>query len=171
MGVAVVRALRSVGVSGAGLKWPNDIHWQGRKLGGILLEVSGEANGAYNVVVGVGINVAVPGRQGALIDQPWVDLREVMGDARVPRNRLVANLLEELLGILGGYEIQGLQPYIEEWRAYHCQLGKSARLHQGGRIITGVVAGVTDDGLLLLDTVDGRRTFASGDLRLRTYDE
>jgi BirA family biotin operon repressor/biotin-[acetyl-CoA-carboxylase] ligase len=168
VGVAVARALRRIGVSGAGLKWPNDILWSGRKLGGILLEVSGEANDVYNVVIGVGINGSLAGQQTALIDQPWIDLREVMGLAAVPRNQLVASLLDELFRVLNGYESGGLARHIDEWRSYHCQHGQSVCLSQGDQAIAGVIAGVTDDGMLLLDTENGgRRTFASGDLRLR----
>ena len=56
VGVAVVRALAATGASGIGLKWPNDIVWQDRKLGGILIE--GSVSGRFWVVViGVGINV------------------------------------------------------------------------------------------------------------------
>jgi BirA family biotin operon repressor/biotin-[acetyl-CoA-carboxylase] ligase len=168
MGVGVVRALGRVGIQDVGLKWPNDILWKDRKLGGVLLEVSGEANGVYNVVIGIGVNVAISRQQGDSIDQPWVDLREIAGVGSIPRNRLVAGLLDELFDILCSYQELGLDRYIGEWRNHHCHHGKSARLHVGERIVAGVVAGVSDEGLLLLDTEhEGRRAYASGDLRLR----
>ena len=167
VGVAVMRALQGVGVRGAQLKWPNDVLWQGRKLGGILLEVTGEAHGVYDVVLGIGINVALGQAQTAAIDQPWAELREIL-PAPVPRNRLVANILEALVDVLCAHERGGLARHIDEWRSYHGDDGKAAHLYQGTRQIAGIVAGVTDDGLLLLDTEsEGLRAFASGDLRLR----
>jgi len=60
-GLAVARVLKGAGVSEVGLKWPNDVWWQGRKLGGILLESGGSA-GDFYVVAGVGLNLASGGR-------------------------------------------------------------------------------------------------------------
>ena len=57
IGIAVVRVLRRMGASAAGLKWPNDILWQGRKLAGILIEMRGESAGPARVVIGLGLNV------------------------------------------------------------------------------------------------------------------
>ena len=71
------------------LKWPNDVWWHGRKLGGILLE-SGGNPGDFHVVAGVGLNLAMPPQFGAAIDQPWVDLREILGTVDIARNRLAA---------------------------------------------------------------------------------
>lgn len=167
VGVAAVRALKAVGAAGIGLKWPNDLLWRGRKLGGILLEVSGEAHGSYAVVIGIGINGYLPQAWARHIDQPWCDLHEVLGGAPLARNRLVGRLLDELLGLLAAYPERGLSAILDEWRSYHCQQGQAACLLLGERRIAGTIAGVDDQGQLLLDTADGRKTYASGDLRLR----
>jgi len=58
--IAVLHALQHCGVSGLGLKWPNDIYFQGRKLAGILLDLSGESGGPYRVIAGIGINLHMP---------------------------------------------------------------------------------------------------------------
>lgn len=171
VGVATVRALKTIGATGIGLKWPNDLLWRGRKLGGILLEVSGEANGTYAVVIGIGLNGYLPHASAQHIDQPWCDLREILGTAPLPRNRLASGLLEELLGLLAAYPEGGLDAVLGEWRDYHCQQGQPASLYLGDRRITGIIAGVDPYGQLLLDTPEGRKTFASGDLRLRAGDD
>jgi BirA family biotin operon repressor/biotin-[acetyl-CoA-carboxylase] ligase len=168
VGVAAVRALQAVGAAGIGLKWPNDLLWRGRKLGGILLEVSGEAHGSFAVVIGIGLNGYLPRAWAQHIDQPWSDLREILGSAPLPRNRLVTGLLEQLLGLLAAYPERGLTAVLDEWRGYHCQQGQSACLYLGDQRISGTIAGVDDQGQLLLDTAEGRKTYASGDLRLRT---
>jgi BirA family biotin operon repressor/biotin-[acetyl-CoA-carboxylase] ligase len=169
-GVATLRALRRAGVEGAGLKWPNDILWQERKLGGILLEVSGEAHGRCAVVVGIGLNVRMPKRAAQAIDQAWADLGQASANEPPSRNRLAALLLEELLQLLADYPEQGLRAYLREWRQWHCHDGREAVLQIGDKAIAGVVAGISDQGLLVLDCAEGgRREFASGDVRLRVH--
>jgi BirA family biotin operon repressor/biotin-[acetyl-CoA-carboxylase] ligase len=171
VGVALLRALRRAGVEGVGLKWPNDLLWRERKLGGILLEVSGEAHGRCAVVVGVGLNVRMAPPAAQAIDQAWTDLDHITGGSPPPRNRLAAWLLEELLQLLADYPERGLPGYIEEWRQWHCCAGRRAALQLGGKMIAGVVAGVSDAGLLVLDCEEGGlREFASGDMRLRLHD-
>ena len=73
VGVAVKRALEKSGIEAVQLKWPNDIYVEGKKLGGILLEMIGDPAGQCTVVVGVGLNVAMPEGWRA-IDQAWTIL-------------------------------------------------------------------------------------------------
>src|SRR6185503_9281051 len=57
VGVAVVRGLHAILGCRAGLKWPNDIVWEGKKVGGILIELSGDMLGPSTAVIGIGLNV------------------------------------------------------------------------------------------------------------------
>jgi BirA family biotin operon repressor/biotin-[acetyl-CoA-carboxylase] ligase len=168
VGVATVRALRAQEVVGVTLKWPNDLLWDGKKLGGVLIEVSGQEAGQYAVVIGIGLNLNFPDREAESIDQEWVDLARVTGGRAIGRNRLIAEMLNQLVPILMTYESSGFAPYLDEWRRFHAFDGARVRIQQGDRVQQGWVAGVTDQGLLLLDCEDGlRREFASGDVRLR----
>jgi len=168
VGVAIIRALRLAGLEDAGLKWPNDILWRERKLGGILLEVSGETHGHCAVVIGIGLNVRMSPLAAQAIDQAWVDLSQISAGQPPSRNRLAALLLEELLQLLADYPERGLSAYLEEWRQWHCLSGREVILQAGEKSIVGVVDGVTDEGLLLLNCAEGGlRAFASGDVRLR----
>jgi BirA family biotin operon repressor/biotin-[acetyl-CoA-carboxylase] ligase len=169
VGVAVVRALAAMGLREVGLKWPNDLLWGESKLGGILLEVAGEAHGPCRVAIGVGLNRYISSSLGRTIDQAWTDLVRVAEGAVPPRNGLAAGLLNELLPMLGDYEDQGLAPYLPEWRRFHRLQGREAVIHQGEASIRGRIEDVTAEGLLVLQCEDGsRRRFASGDVRLRT---
>ena len=58
-GVAISRALAKAGARGIGLKWPNDIWFDDRKLGGVLIELRADAGGPAHVVIGVGLNASL----------------------------------------------------------------------------------------------------------------
>jgi hypothetical protein len=60
LGVVVRRAVAAVTHVDVALKWPNDLVWDERKLGGILLELTAEAQGGCHVVAGIGLNVDLP---------------------------------------------------------------------------------------------------------------
>ncbi|TPQ29673.1 bifunctional biotin--[acetyl-CoA-carboxylase] ligase/biotin operon repressor BirA [Methylomonas koyamae] len=169
MGVAVVRALRALGVEEVGLKWPNDIYWRQRKLAGILIEVGGESGGPCHAVMGLGLNVFMPGRDAAEIDQAWVDLHRILADgAHGMRNRLTAELLNHLLPALAAFESRTLAYWLAEWRSYDCMLQRPVCVFLGEQRFSGEAAGIDDQGLLLLRQADGEiRAFASGEVSLR----
>lgn len=166
-GIAVARTLRALGVAEVGLKWPNDLLWRERKLGGILLE-SGASAGTLHVVAGIGLNVALPRQAALAIDQPWVDLREILGTEGVSRNRLAALLINELMEIFGRFEQGGFAGLAEEWACLDLTVGRRVRLHLPNAAVTGVVRGVDASGALLLESADGRvNTYLGGEISLR----
>lgn len=166
-GIAVARALRKTGVAEVGLKWPNDVVWRERKLGGILLESEGVA-GAFYVVAGVGLNVALPAAAGALIDQPWVDLREILGAEQVSRNRLAALLIGELIETYIRFERSGFADLTAEWADFDQVIGRRVSLKLPKTTVTGIARGVDATGALLLETADGRvRPYLGGEISLR----
>ncbi len=170
VGVAVVRALKKLGISGVGLKWPNDIYWQDKKLGGILIEVIGESEGPCSAVIGLGLNVYLPLNTTASIQQPWIDLEQILGEIPIDRNQLTATLLNELIPILELFSTENLPSYLEEWRSYDCMLNKAVTFHLPKQTLKGVVKGINQDGLLLLTTEQGEiRTFASGELSFSPF--
>ena len=166
-GIAVARALREMGVVEVGLKWPNDVLWRERKLGGILLESGGVA-GAFYVVAGVGLNVALPAATGTLIDQPWVDLREILGAERVSRNRLAALLIGELIETYIRFERGGFADLTAEWADFDRVAGRRVSLKLPNTTVTGIARGVDATGALLLETADGRiQPYLGGEISLR----
>jgi BirA family transcriptional regulator, biotin operon repressor / biotin---[acetyl-CoA-carboxylase] ligase len=169
LGVAVVRALRQLGVGGVGLKWPNDIYWRQRKLAGILVEVSGESSGPCHAVIGLGVNFYLSAHQAESIDQPWTDLNNLLGEtAYARRNELAALLLNHLMPVVADFENENIKKYADEWRSYDCMLGKKVSLFIGRQAHEGTVAGIDDNGLLLLkDGVGQLRAFASGEVSFR----
>lgn len=166
-GIAVARALRNFGVAEVGLKWPNDVWWCGRKLGGILLE-SGGSSGAFAVVAGVGLNVALPPPAAAAIEQPWVDLREILGVERLSRNRLAALLIGELIETFVRFQRGGFADLAAEWAGFDQVTGRRVRLTLPNTALTGIARGVDATGALLLETADGRlQPCVGGEISLR----
>jgi BirA family biotin operon repressor/biotin-[acetyl-CoA-carboxylase] ligase len=165
IGVAVIRALKQHQISNIGLKWPNDIYSQGKKLGGILVEVSGETDGPCSAVIGLGLNLFLPETQAEGITQAWTDLSKITGQSQLSRNQLAGILLNHLLPVIAEYESVGIQAYLDEWRSYDCLSGKSATLFIGQQQFEGIVQGIDDNGMLLIKRPDGNvQTFASGEV-------
>ena len=185
MAVAVSAAAAVSSVAGISprLKWPNDLVWPGdgsvpdRKLAGILAEADWPAAASVSagwkapaahdravVVVGIGINVTWPD-----------DLPDDLADIAVALNHIVStevdreDLLIALLTELGPRydalvkgERDGL---LTEWRAASATLGRQVRVDLGRDDVEGMAVDVTDEGHLVVDTLDGsRRVFAVGDV-------
>lgn len=167
LGVAVARALAAAGADGVGLKWPNDLLWRQQKLGGILLELFGEAAGPCDVVVGVGVNVAMPRAGGALVDQPWTDLRTMLGTACPGRSRIASLLLSQLLTALALYEQSGLEPFLPDWRRLDLAAGQEVRLQLAREQVSGTALGVDETGALLVRSGESTLRFASGEISMR----
>ena len=166
-GVAVLRALDAFGVPQAGLKWPNDILLNGRKLAGLLVDLRGEANGPSHVVLGLGLNVFISEHDAARIDQPWTALREVL-PGPIDRNRLAALLVAEFVNLLRHFEAQGFEPWRAEWERRHLYHNQQVTLHSGERNSHGTVAGVDAQGNLLLRDAHGTlSTCHAGEVSLR----
>jgi len=169
VGVAVIKALKKHHIEGVGLKWPNDIYWQQKKLGGILIEVSGESNGPCSAVIGLGLNLYLPEQQAMTIEQDWVDLRQISAiSQQLSRNQLQATLIEQLFNVSLQYNEQSFAQYRDEWRLYDCMRGQQVSLFMGNQQIDGTVEGINDEGLLLLKTPQGQvKGFASGEVSFR----
>ncbi|MFV8819271.1 bifunctional biotin--[acetyl-CoA-carboxylase] ligase/biotin operon repressor BirA [Haliea sp. E17] len=153
VGVAVARALARAGVEGVRLKWPNDVLHEGAKLGGILLEMSGDAAGPCQVVVGIGLNVAMPGGAAQSIDQDWTDVQRAGG--RVGRSAMLGLLLDELLPLLATFEREGFSGWREEWQELDAYADMPVVLSSGEKRLAGIARGVSERGALLLESVSG----------------
>lgn len=171
VGVAVRRVLRHRAGIEIDLKWPNDLVWDDRKLGGILVEFRAEAQGRCHVVAGLGINVAMPtGLLERISDWPTgaVDLRQATNGCQPRRTVLVTELLDALEALSVDYELYGFAPYRDEWRDADCLVGKPVRVDEASHSILGTARGIDADGALLLETTgEPRRRIISGDISVR----
>jgi BirA family biotin operon repressor/biotin-[acetyl-CoA-carboxylase] ligase len=167
IGVAVRRAILTFGVDNIGLKWPNDIYANDKKLGGILLEVIGDPSVRANVVIGVGINVNMSEGLGRDIDQQWIDLNSI-SPSKVSRNALAANLMASIFGVLKNFSEAGFSAYRDEWQCADCMRGLPVSLNNPHETIYGTVLGVDNSGALrLLQDGGTERHFIGGEMSLR----
>ncbi|HUQ52058.1 MAG TPA: biotin--[acetyl-CoA-carboxylase] ligase, partial [Gammaproteobacteria bacterium] len=120
VGVVARRVLQRVAGLEIELKWPNDLVFDDRKLGGILLELAGEAQGGAHVVAGIGLNVALPPELlPSLSDWPRgaIDIATALGRGPPPRAALAGALINELAELFEDYPRHGFAAYRSEWRA------------------------------------------------------
>lgn len=167
IGVAMVRALRELGVNDAGLKWPNDVLLPDGKLAGILLEAQGDMLGPSAVVIGVGMNLSLPAIARKQIDQPVSDLA-ACGIPLQERSRVFAVLLKHLVSVLQAFALHGFAPLREEWESYHDLQQSTAVVHMpDGSLVEGTVLGVDEEGALHMRTDRGEQVFHAGEISLR----
>lgn len=163
VGLGLAQGLESLGVARVSLKWPNDLLLQGRKLGGVLVELQpGQLNCA---VIGVGINLRLPPDLPNDVRQTAAALDQV--GLYPGREALLAALLSALLATLDRYSGAGFAGLRDAWMERHAHQGAQVRISGGSEEVTGRCLGVDDTGTLLLQTESGVRSIVSGDVSLR----
>jgi BirA family biotin operon repressor/biotin-[acetyl-CoA-carboxylase] ligase len=178
-GVAAAEALRALGLGDVRLKWPNDLVVEGdppgsnqgqalRKLGGLLVEGSGEHAGPVRAVIGLGLNVRMPAAHGGAIDQPWIDLATLAPGHLPSRNTVAAALLAALLPALAQFDRDGLPAFLPRHGELDALAGRAIVLHGGDGDRTGTALGLAADGALRVRLVDGQvRAFHAGEVSVR----
>jgi BirA family biotin operon repressor/biotin-[acetyl-CoA-carboxylase] ligase len=169
--VAVCRSLSRSGLRGHGIKWPNDILADQKKLSGILVESQSTGIGPALAVIGIGLNVRMPSSQDSdpvtAIGRPWTDLASQLDpeDAGIGRNRVSSLLLEELLSALEKFGASGFEGFREDWQELDLLKGNRIQLDHNGQTLAGVARGVDQDGGLVLEMEGtGTRVFHSGEV-------
>lgn len=169
VGVAVSRALTRAGAQGISLKWPNDIWFRDRKVGGVLIELRAEAGGPAYVVIGLGLNVTLEQAARRQIEATGVRVAAVADACAEPpsRNVLAGSILDELLSMLVEFEREGFAPFRQAWTALDALSGRAARVLVGNEAISGIARGVDSEGALLLESGGRMQRFVSGEVSLQ----
>lgn len=168
VGLAVMQALRELGISGAGLKWPNDVLVGQKKIAGILLELVGDPADVCHVVLGVGINVNMQITNE--VDQQWTSMRLESGKV-FDRNHLVGELGAMLQAYLCRHQVDGFSAIQAEWEQNHLWQGRAVSLIAGVNHIEGEVLGIDSQGALRLKVGGVEKVFSGGELSLRLRDD
>jgi BirA family transcriptional regulator, biotin operon repressor / biotin---[acetyl-CoA-carboxylase] ligase len=145
-GLALIQALIDCGVSAIGLKWPNDVLADGRKLAGILVELGGEFLGPCHAVIGIGVNLRLP--QNVSIDQPAVDLAQLCAGMPPSRNRLIGRLLARLITALDRFNSEGFAGFRSDYARHDLLAGCALRVKTADATRDGIAEGIDARGAL-----------------------
>jgi birA, biotin-[acetyl-CoA-carboxylase] ligase region len=163
-GLAVADALEDCAIHGHGLKWPNDVYYDGKKLGGILLEAVGSQ---AHVVIGIGLNVNMLPEAGAVIDQPWTSLQQISGQS-VDRNAVVAAILQRLVRRLQDFPCLDMAQFQQDWQQRDLLQGREVQVHSGRESLQGLASGVDHCGQLRIILHDGSiKNLSSAEVSVR----
>jgi len=164
VGLAAAAAIADTVSITPGVKWPNDLIIEGRKLGGCLIDVSAGSN-RCSAVIGVGINVDFGDQAGP--DQPWTDLVRISGQA-IDRNRLAGCLIRQLHGHLDEFRHAGLAPFVPRWNAADVLAGQMVQATGvAGTPIEGQAEGIDEHGRLLVRDGPDLLRLSGGEISLR----
>jgi BirA family biotin operon repressor/biotin-[acetyl-CoA-carboxylase] ligase len=171
VGVSIVEVLQGLGFGEVRVKWPNDIVWRNRKLGGLLLQMRSEVGGGASIVAGLGLNIALPAAARSALEGPDMlpatDLSE-MRPGHVPeRNALAAALAAAMLAALAQFNDSGFAAFAPRWARLDALTGARVRVSHGTESIEGLALGVEPDGALRVAVADRIERFYSGDVSLR----
>lgn len=167
VGCAIVKTLVDMGINNLGLKWPNDVYLDGKKLAGILIELGSNMTDAINMIIGFGVNMSMSQSQGALIDQPWSDLS---GEQMPNKTDFMINLHQQLKTHIQQFELQGLAPFLVFWHQYDLFKDKPIKLTLADNQVTGICRGIDAQGCVLLETENGIKSMIGGEISLRAAD-
>lgn len=166
VGVVVAELLDKMGVANVALKWPNDVLCEQRKLGGILLEMQMRKDSTPSVVMGIGLNVAVPQAESKDIDQPWTDVSSQL--VKCPsRNQIVADLALGLCKMLPEFEKEGFTAFKNRWHKFDYLAGQDVDLFMSDSTRSGQALGVADDGALLVSIGQQTQSVYGGEVSVR----
>ena len=170
VGIAAADALHALGAHSMRVKWPNDLVVDEggplRKIGGVLIE-GGTQDGQPRAVIGLGLNVRMPEDAADAIDQPWTDLRALLGDALPSRTTVAAAVLAALVDAIDRFDAEGLAPFLSRFDALDALRDADVTATIGSVAHAGVAAGLADDGALRLRIGDSEILLRAGEVGVR----
>ncbi len=164
-GVALAETLIPMVPSRITIKWPNDVLAGAKKLAGILIEVSTEIDAIDYMIVGVGLNVNTPPER--FPDELRKRATSLVAEIGHPVRRadILGAFLERFERYYDLTGREGFAPVIRRWRVLSDMAGRRVRVNSFNGSLEGTIAGIDDDGVLLVMTVDGTiQGVISGDI-------
>ncbi len=163
--LGVIAAIREVCGIQAQIKWPNDVIYQGKKLCGILTEMSSDMDRVEYLVCGMGLNVNQQ-EFPAEIEGKAVSLRIATGE-KIERVRLCASMIDHTLAYFRNYILHGIDSIFSEYCANSVIIGKKINVLTGTDTLTGTCEGFTEKGALLLRQGSEIKEFLAGEVSVR----
>jgi BirA family biotin operon repressor/biotin-[acetyl-CoA-carboxylase] ligase len=164
LAIAVATVLRRFGAA-IQVKWPNDMVWQGQKVGGLLLETR-RLNHRCEIVFGLGLNYHLPHYFNAA--PSWTDLATVLTVPKLPgRNALAAQLINTCLPVLQKFPDTGLSPYLTTWHTLDALAQHPIELTTPTATVQGTALGVDEHGALRVQVAGYEQRYQWGEVSVR----
>jgi BirA family biotin operon repressor/biotin-[acetyl-CoA-carboxylase] ligase len=166
--VAVTSAIRKCTGIDVGIKWPNDLMVEGKKVCGILTEMSAEMDSVNYIVLGIGLNVNIPLHQfPAEVQETATSLMEVKG-GKISRKLLLQEIIRQLEKYYFRWQKEGIAPILKEWRRYSMVLNSPVSIIERDQRWEGIALDILESGALIVKLMDGTiREFSVGEVSLR----
>ena len=152
-GVAVAQAIKQLTGLKPCLKWPNDIIIEGRKVGGILTEMSSEMDRINYIIIGIGINANTESFPDG-IRGIATSLRAECGK-EVSRVKLVQGILTQLESLYQVFQVSGFETIREKWKAHSNTIGSWVSVRGERDQVEGEAIDIDEDGALILRKANG----------------
>ncbi|OUR64234.1 biotin--[acetyl-CoA-carboxylase] ligase [Methylophaga sp. 42_25_T18] len=145
IGISLINTLKSEGINGLQLKWPNDVLHKRHKLAGILVE--SRFGKKQNTVVGIGLNFKLPTNTQSQINQKTTSLQQLCTD--VPcRNQLAGKIIQNMIKTIELFQHRGLSDFIPLWPQYDALDNQTVTLISESSKFTALACGINEQGEL-----------------------
>ena len=165
IGTILASSLNEFTQNRVGIKWPNDLLIDKKKISGILIETI-DINNQVGVVIGIGINVHMSKEEGKEIDQSWISLDEVT-KSRNNRNEIIGDIVNKVFQLTYVFTEEGFKPYKSEYESLDLLTGEKCSINIEGIDKTVDVLGVNDKGEMLVKEGSENLTLRYGEVSIR----
>lgn len=161
--ICLAETLEELGMTGHRLKWPNDLYYGDKKLGGILLQ----SQKPKEVIIGIGLNINMPTSEAPNIDQKWGNIKP-LGFKLENLDKLFIKLLEKLSIALDRFSELIVMDFVNQWNSWDMLLNQSVQITQNNQCYQGKMTGIDTSGRIkLMDKSGDEQHFSSGDISVR----
>ncbi len=165
IGTILASSLNKLTQNQVGIKWPNDLLIEKKKISGILIETI-DINNKVGVVIGIGINVHMSKEEGKGIDQSWIALDEVT-NSKNNRNKIIGDIVNKVFQLTSVFTEEGFKPYKLDYESLDVLTGKKCNMNIEGIDKTIEVLGVNDKGEMLVKDGSENLTLRYGEVSIR----
>lgn len=169
--VAVNQAIVNCTGLPTGIKWPNDIMFQDKKIAGILTEMNAEMDAVNFIILGIGINVNIQNADLPADLQSLASSLSILTGYSISRVKLLAEILLQLEILCEEACSDGFVRILNQWRQMAITLGQLVDVTSIERKFCGRAVDIDDNGVLLVETENGRELVLAGDVKVRTRQE
>mgnify|MGYP003312593004 FL=1 len=165
IGAVIAETLNDIGFKGIGLKWPNDLIYGMKKLGGILVESHAKDEDLTGIIIGVGINFTAPSLS---LDSTRYNIQptalEIISSDSFDKSELTASLILSIMNAIKEYDEYGFDPFFKTYKKYDFLKGRNITVERNNDNLSGLNDGISEDGALVIVNEVGRHRLINGSI-------